>query len=80
MEQFLQRLQLIVQNGFLSPQILNEPIAPETYELVQMLIHYVMVSIFMNISKILICIKYFDEMLIYTRNMAEPKYMQNRVR
>lgn len=61
-EQFLQRLQLIVQNGFLDPKILNEPIAPETYELVQMLIHYVMVSIFTTKGNFT---KYFDEMFTY---------------
>jgi hypothetical protein len=41
-EKFMQRLQVIVQNGFLDAKILNEPISPETYEYVQMLIFYVM--------------------------------------
>lgn len=40
----MQRLQVIVQNGFLDAKILNEPISPETYEYVQMLIFYVMVG------------------------------------
>lgn len=52
MDEFLQKLRLVVQNGFLDRKILSEPISPETYELVQMLIHYVMVSIFMYICTV----------------------------
>lgn len=42
LEAFLQKVQVIVNNGFLDPKILNEPISPETFDLVQMLIYYVM--------------------------------------
>lgn len=43
-QQFLQQVQIIVQNGFLDPKILNEPISADTFDLVQMLIFYVMVG------------------------------------
>lgn len=41
LEQFLQQVQVIVRNGFLDRRILTEPIPPETFDLVQMLIFYV---------------------------------------
>lgn len=49
-EQFLQKVQVIVKNGFLDSKILNEPISPETFDLVEMLIFYVMVSIHMRLE------------------------------
>lgn len=45
LEQFLQQVQVIVRNGFLDRRILTEPIPPETFDLVQMLIFYVIVSV-----------------------------------
>lgn len=45
LEAFLQKVQVIVKNGFLDPKILHEPISPETFDLIQMLIFYVMVGV-----------------------------------
>lgn len=43
-EDFLEKVQIIVNNGFLNPNILKQPISPDTFDLVQMLIFYVMVG------------------------------------
>lgn len=55
LEVFLQQVQLIVKFGFLDCKILNEPISPETIDLVQMLCFYVKVSRCAFFSLLLAC-------------------------